>query len=112
MAGELDLVRGRDRPAAAGPRGVDRSEHGGRCTSPFSDPVPAVVCGAVAVRPPDGESPGWSGCRGARVAWLRSAAVPVEVVTLGIDRPARGADHGLAPATGLHVAVQPWSARH
>jgi hypothetical protein len=29
---KLDLVRGRDRPAAAGPRGFDRSEHGGRCT--------------------------------------------------------------------------------
>ena len=56
VAGELDLVRGRHRPAAAGPRRGDRSEHGGRRTCPVADPVPAVVRGAAAVRPSDGES--------------------------------------------------------
>ena len=38
MASELDLVRGCDRPAAAGPRGGDRSEHGGRCTCTLGEP--------------------------------------------------------------------------
>src|SRR6185437_9608869 len=77
-----------------------------------ADRVPAVVRGPVAIRPPDGESPGRSAWGGARVARLRSAAAPIEVVTLGVDHPARGVDHRLASATGLDAAVRPRPARH
>ena len=107
LAGELDLVRGCYRSADAGPRGGHRSEHGGRRTRAVADPVPAVVRGAVAVWPPDGESHRRAAWGGARLARLCSAAAAIEVVTLGVSGPARAADHRLASATGLHAAVRP-----
>ena len=79
--------------------------------APSLTQVPAVVRSAVAIRPPDGESPGRSAWGGTRVARLRSAAAPVEVVTLGVDHPARGVDYRLASATGLDAAVRPRPAR-
>ena len=46
-------------PAATGARSGDRFEHGGRRTCTLRSPVPAVVRGAVVVRPPDGQSHRW-----------------------------------------------------
>ena len=93
LASELDLVRGCDRPAPAGPRGGDRSQHGRRCTCTLWSPVPAVVRGAVAVRPPNGQFHRWAVGRRASLARLCAAATAIEVVSIGVSGTARSADH-------------------
>ena len=108
MARELDLVRGCHRPAATGPRGGDRSEHGGRRTCTLRSPVPAVVRSAVAVRPPNGQFHRWA-------AWERSqpGAASRSHDCNRSGHPLASAallgatDHRLAHATGLHAAVRP-----
>ena len=75
--------------AAAGPRGGDRSEHGGGRTCTLRGPVPAVVRGAVAVRPPNGQFHRWAAGGGAGLARLCAAAAAIEVVTVGVSATAR-----------------------
>ena len=77
LAGELDLVRGRDRCAAAGLRRGDRSEPRGGRAGTLTRSVPAVVRGDPGLCSWDSQSHGGAPGIGAGLARLRPASAAI-----------------------------------